>query len=205
MDRICNFNMRILIRGGSIPAGAGVEKSYADLLREHYAPYGVEVVNRSRLKETSFEGIETFHSEVDPFDPHILILHFGIDDAYSSVFRSEFKENLVQMVRLARQHYGMETLLATSHTFDNPDDMKAVEIYYRAIREVASDLDCDIIPVHTFWAGYLLARGLKNSDCVQADTRYPNARGHEIFAEAFMWKLNRILVRLGILPEEAVR
>ena len=193
--------MRILIRGGSIPAGAGVEKSYVDLLREHYAPYRIEIVNRSRLKETSFEGIETFHLDVNSFDPDILILHFGIDDAYGSVYRSEFKENLVQMVRLARQRHGMETLLSTSQTFDNSDDMKAVNIYYRAIREVASDLNCDLIPVHIFWAGYLHSRGLNNSECVQADPRLPNARGHEIFAEAFIWRLNRILIRMGLLPD----
>jgi lysophospholipase L1-like esterase len=191
--------MRILIRGGSIPAGAGVTKSYVDLLREHYAPYGIEIINRSRLKETSFEGIETFHLDVASFDPDVLILHFGIDDAYGSVYRSEFKENLVQMVRLAQQRHGMETLLSTSHTFDNPNDMTAVNIYYRAIREVASDLYCDIIPVHIFWVGYLHSRGLNNSEYVQTDTRLPNARGHEIFAEAFIWKLNRILLRMGIL------
>ncbi|HEX9156743.1 MAG TPA: SGNH/GDSL hydrolase family protein, partial [Syntrophales bacterium] len=108
--------MRFLVRGGSIAAGVGVPRGYADILRERYAPRGVELINRSNPKETSFEGIETFSRDVEPFRPDILILHFGIDDAFSAVYRSEFKENLVRMIRRARVGFRPDILLLTSHT-----------------------------------------------------------------------------------------
>jgi hypothetical protein len=189
--------MIILIRGGSIPAGTGVPKSYVDLLREHYAPFGIEVCNRSNPKETSFDGVEALRADIEQIRPEIIILHFGIDDAFSSVYRSEFKENLVQMVRLGRKLPGIEIILPTSHIFENPDEMNIMQMYYRVIREVASNLDCDFIPVHTYWAAYIQSRCLSNSAFLQSDVRYPNDRGHNIFAEAFIWKLNRILERNG--------
>lgn|GEM_PF-5860525 len=77
--------MRILIRGGSIPAGAGVAKSYVDILREYAAARGIEVLNRSRGGENSFDAVSTFREDIEPFRPDFLILHFAIDDAF---FRS---------------------------------------------------------------------------------------------------------------------
>lgn len=53
--------MKLLIHGGSIAAGHGVIKSYADILTQSLAPKGIEVINRSRRRETSFDRIGTFY------------------------------------------------------------------------------------------------------------------------------------------------
>jgi len=185
--------MKLLIRGGSIAAGYGVSRSYVDILRDHYASWNVSVINRSNPQETSFEGIWTFQEEIDPYRPDILLLHFGIDDAFLSVYRSEFKENLVNIVRLATARFQPAILLLTSHTFDNPHDMNSVSIYYRTIREVSVELHCEMVPIHTYWAGYLDDHHLENVTLVQEDVRYPNERGHEIFAHAVMARLDRII------------
>ena len=189
--------MIILIRGGSIAAGFGVEKSYVDLLKEYYAPHGIEIINRSHAKETSFDGAENLGKDLDQFQPNILIIHYAVDDAFHPVMGFDFKENLVQMVRLGKKRLETQVLLATSQTFADPNDMNSMNLYYRFIREVAFSLDCDLIPVHSYWAAYILHRGLSNSDLTQSDERYPNMQGHKIFAEAFRWKLNRILNGLG--------
>ena len=187
--------LRLLIRGGSIPAGYGVARTYVDRLKEHYAPWGIEIINHSHHRQTSFDGIDYFDQEIEPYRPELLMLHFGIDDAFFPVYRSEFKENLVQIVRLARQRFNPLILLPTSQTFDNPFDMDAVNIYYRTIREVAVDLACELIPVHTYWAGYLVEHGLSNADLVQADTRYPNEHGHAVIADAMVHTLDRLISR----------
>ena len=129
-----------LRQGSAFPAGMSISSGIT--MRR----VGVELINRSNPKETSFEGIETFSRDIEPFRPDILILHFGIDDAFSAVYRSEFKENLVHIVRLARASFRPEIFLLTSHTFDNPHEMDAANIYYRTIREVAVDLGCKIDP-----------------------------------------------------------
>jgi lysophospholipase L1-like esterase len=185
--------MKILVRGGSIAAGFGVTRGYVDILRDHYAPEGIEVINRSRIGETSFEGMGSFGEDIEPFHPEILILHFGIDDAFSAVHRSEFKENLVHIVRLARERFDPLIILLSSHSLDDPHEMEAVGIYYRTIREVATDLYCEMLPLHTYWAGYLLGRKLSSADFLQKDARYPNEKGQEIYAEAIIQKLDRLI------------
>jgi lysophospholipase L1-like esterase len=184
--------MKLLIRGGSIAAGFGVIKSYADILKESLFHKGIEVINRSRYRETSFDGIGTFNEDIADFAPDILLVQFGVDDAFGYVYRSEFQENLVQMIRLARLRFNPVIILATSHTFDNPNDMDAVYIFYRSLMIVASDMGCELIPVHSYWAGHLEEHNLCSKDLVLSDSRYPNECGHKVIADAMMKWLGNI-------------
>jgi hypothetical protein len=172
---------------------ASTTKGYVDIIREQLISKGIEVVNRSRFKETTFDGIGTLHQDIDPFRPYILLIHFGIDDAFGCVYRSEFQENMVQMIRLARERFDPVVFLATSHTFDDPHDMDAVNIFYRSLGIVASDLQCKLIPVQHYWAGYLEENGLKNADLTLSDSRYPNEKGHEVIAGAVVNSLHKII------------
>lgn len=185
--------MRILIRGGSIAAGRGVNRGYADRLRDHYAARGIGVLNHSRPNDNSFDGIWSFRDDIEPYRPDLLILHFGTDDAFLPVYRSEFKENLVQIVRLARARFNPAVVLLTSHAFEDPHEMEAMNIYYRAIREVSADLACDMIPIHTYWQGYVEENGLRGGDLVQPDARYPNEAGHAVYAAAIISRLETML------------
>lgn len=185
--------MKLLIRGGSIAAGYGVSKSYADILAQSLLPEGVEVINRSGYRETSFDGIRTFDNDIACFQPDSLLIHFGVDDAFQYVYRSEFQENIVQMVRLARTGFNPMIFLAASHTFDDPHEMDAVQIFYRSLRIVSSDLGCTLIPVHHYWAGYLQEHHLRNKNLVQSDSRYPNEIGHRVIAEAMIPWLRKMI------------
>jgi lysophospholipase L1-like esterase len=176
--------MKLLIRGGSISAGDGVSISYVDILTDIFAVKGIEIINRSRSKDNSFDGIRRFDEDIASIRPEFLMLHFGIDDAFLPVYRSEFKENLVHIIHLARTMFDPAIFLLTAHTFSDPYEMDAINIYYQAIREVSVDLACHMIPIHTYWAGYLEKSGFKNSDLTQYDERLPNEKGHEIFATA---------------------
>jgi hypothetical protein len=184
--------MKLLIRGGSIAAGFGVTKSYADILTQSLWPRGIEVVNRSRYRENSFNGIGTFNEDIENCRPDILLVQFGVDDAFSCVYRSEFQENIIQMIRLARLRFNPVIFLATSHTFDNPNEMDAVFIFYRSLMIVASDLNCELIPVHSYWDGYLEEQNLCSKDLTLSDSRYPNEIGHQVIANAMMKWLDRL-------------
>jgi lysophospholipase L1-like esterase len=174
--------VKILVRGGSIAAGRGVKEGYVDILRHRAAGSGMEVLNRSRNGDTSFEGVWTFYEDIDAFRPDILLLHFGVDDIYRPVYRSEFKENMVQIVRLARRRFKPDIFLLTSHGFENSIEMEAASIYYRVLREVSADLRCGYVPVHLWWMNYLIHSGMTPGGLVQEDSRYPNAAGHALYA-----------------------
>jgi lysophospholipase L1-like esterase len=188
--------LKVLVRGGSIPAGVGVTKGYVDLLEDFFVARGIKVINRSVPGDNTFDGIWTFQNDIAAFSPEILILHFGVDDAFHPVYRSEFKENLVRMVRSSRELFNPVIIIPTSHTFDDPYEMDAINIYYRTIREVCIDLDCEMVAVHTYWAGYLQDHTLANEQLVQKDVRLPNGRGHEIFAEVISHRLEVIISSL---------
>ncbi|HQP30395.1 MAG TPA: hypothetical protein PLB81_03640 [Deltaproteobacteria bacterium] len=57
------------------------------------------------------------------------------------------------------------------------------------------DLACVLIPVHTYWAGYLVQHGIQNSALVQEDSRYPNEHGHAVIADALVNMLDRLIQR----------
>lgn len=173
--------MILLIRGGGIAAGAFVQKSYAQLLSEQLSSYGIEVINRSRDRDTSFQGCWTFEEDIAPYRPEMILFHFGIDDIYRPVYRSEFKENLVQLVRLCRVRYNSHIFLATSHPFSGDFEMQSALIYYRTIREVALDLQCHYIPIHYLIADELNEHHLAMKDIVLPDERYINEMGHRLF------------------------
>lgn len=148
-------------------------RSYVDVVTESLFKKGIEVINRSRYRETSFDGVRTFDEDIDFFRPDILLVQFGVDDAFQCVYPSEFQENLVQIIRLARKRFNPVIFLATSRTFDDPHEMDAVYIFYRSLLIVASDLGCELIPVHHYWAGYLEEHGLSSKDLVLSDPAYP--------------------------------
>ncbi len=179
----------LLIRGGSIASGYRVGVSYADLLSKALSRKKITVVNRSRQGDNSFDAVWTFDEDICPFKPDILIFHYGIDDAFFPVYRSEFKENLVQVIRKSQQFCDPKIILLTSHIFPNQYDMDAVNIYYRTIREVSTDLHCTMIPVHTIIAGRLMEKNMDINDIILEDDRYLNEQGHALFAEIIIGHL----------------
>ena len=127
--------MRILVRGGSIAAGVGVARGYADILRDRYAPRGVELINRSNPKETSFEGIETFSRDIEPFRPDILILHFVflyLTPSPRSIAPSSRRTSSTSSASHVPS-FRPDIFLLTSHTFDNPQETDAVFIHHPTI------------------------------------------------------------------------
>ena len=182
--------IKLLIRGGSIPEFYGVKISYVDIIKIHY-PH-LEIINRSRIKENSFQGIWTFNDDIEEYAPDILMLHFGIDDAYQPVYRSEFKENLVQIVRLARKRFGPEIILLTSHPFEN---LEMEMIYMNTSHTGSSRIYRMVSTVHSYWAGEIEEKGLLTEDFLQEDCRYPNEAGHELYAKATIPKIDSILMK----------
>ncbi|MEJ5363412.1 MAG: SGNH/GDSL hydrolase family protein [Spirochaetota bacterium] len=182
----------ICIRGGAIPAGHNVTTSYVDLLEHDPAFQHHTFKNISKLGDSSFEGVWQFE-EVLSCKPDIIILHFGMDDIYRPVYKSEFKENLVRMVQKARALLIEKIIFPTLHIVDDKSQMEAFEIYTRLIREVAFDLHCSLATVHLEWMNYCYVTGNSISTLLSEDSRYPNEKGHALIAEAIKKKLLYLL------------
>ena len=184
---------RLLIRGGSIAAGYNVERGYSDIIRDWCAARGIELINCSRSGENTFDAVRTFREEIAPLAPDLLIIHFGLDDAFGCVYKSEFKENLVQLVRRSRELFHPIIIMPTSQPFESLSYMQPAYFYYQIIRDVCCDLGCEMAPVHRYWNEMIVKKGLRHEALVQENVLYPNERGHEFFAQAIIQRLERIL------------
>lgn len=182
----------IVIRGGSLPAGHCVSQSYVDILKNDTIFNHHTIVNISKKGDSSFEGVWQFDSVLS-HKPDILILHFGMDDIYRPVYRSEFKENLVRMVQKSREASIQHIILPTLHLVRNRYDMDAVDVFTRTVREVALDMDCLLATVHIEWINYLYETGTTIDSLLTIDDRYPNEQGHRLIAEAIKKKLIHVL------------
>jgi len=188
--------MKILFRGDAIAAGKGCSKSYINLIKVNNKNVGWEIIDKSHIIDNTFDANWTYETDIKPYRPDILVLHFGINDAYYPVYRSEFKENLVQLIRRVRIDFNSEILLITSHPFENIYDMEMVYIYYRTIREVAVDLHCHLLPLHTWFRSYCEENSVALNTLFQRDTRYPNQIGQELYSKAIELKLKSIITNM---------
>lgn len=180
---------RVLLRGGSVPSGRNVAVSCSDILKYELEKAGISFISVARNGDSTFEGMWNFDRDVLPFRPDFLILYFGVDDAFRPVYRSEYKENLVQIIRRARKELDASVAIVTSHLFAGEYEMNALSIYNRVVREVTADLDCMYIPVHMHWLNYLVETGKKIEDLITDDPRYPNELGHRLIAQSILHKI----------------
>jgi lysophospholipase L1-like esterase len=133
--------------------------------------------------------VRSFEHDIAPFSPRLLIVHFGIDDAFGCVYKSEFKENLVRMVRSARACSDPVIIMPTSQSFESSYYMQPARFYYQIIRDVCVDLGCAMVPVHACWNRIVAEAGMTHADLVQQNVLYPNEQGHAVFAKALITRL----------------
>jgi len=178
----------IVIRGSSIALGYNCSTSYVQMLRNDEELSNHTIINISNMGDSSFQGVWQFE-EVIAHRPDIIIIHFGMEDIYRPVYKSEFKENLVRMVQKARESSIDSIIFPTLHIVEDKAQMEAFEIYTRLIREVAFDLHCALATVHLEWMNYCYVTGNPVKTLLQDDERYPNEKGHSLIAQAIKKKL----------------
>jgi hypothetical protein len=136
--------------------------------------------------------VRSFEHDIAPFSLRLLIIHFGIDDAFGCVYKSEFKENLVRMVKSARACCDPVIFMPTSQSFESSYYMQPARFYYQIISDVCVDLGCEMVPVHACWNRIVEEQGVMHADLVQQNVLYPGERGHAIFAKALIKRLEMI-------------
>jgi lysophospholipase L1-like esterase len=83
--------------------------------------------------------------------------------------------------------------MPTSQSFESSYYMQPAYFYYQIIRDVCLDLGCEMVPVHSFWNRLVQEGNWRHADLVQQSVLHPNERGHGIFAEALIKRLERMV------------
>jgi len=96
----------ILIYGDSLSAGYGIrlESGWVSLLTQRLATegYGFRIVNASISGETTEGGLARLPRALLTQQPSIVVLELGANDGLRGLPVSAMRENLAQMIRLAR-------------------------------------------------------------------------------------------------------
>lgn len=96
----------ILIVGDSLSAGYGIElkQSWVKLLQDRLSEekYDYKVVNISISGSTTSNGLAKLPAALKKYQPHVTIIELGANDGLRGLDINVIKNNLVQMVELAK-------------------------------------------------------------------------------------------------------
>ncbi len=148
---------KIVCYGNSITNGykvgttARVANPYPEvlekLLQKHFGNALLQVVNQGHNGWRSGEALQNIQSLVITLKPDLVILKFGINDAYSSVSVTRFEQNMKQIIALLKQQNIAILLLRTSPI--NTPYETAVSKYAPALVKLAKEEQIAFFDLHT--------------------------------------------------------
>ncbi len=144
-DLEAGSNATIVAFGDSITAGFAVRRGFPSFWRERlqqkFPEAKVEMINSGISGDTSQDGLARLDWAVLSYEPDLITINFGINDAVLDISLDEFKTNLIKMIRRIRSGPGSEILLLSSQPLETPPYDRIVQDYYRAVEDVAREMD----------------------------------------------------------------
>lgn len=137
-----------------------------EALFEAYGRNRCWVINSGRSGETVAEGVKRLDEDVLRFDPDLVIVSYGINEARSPVSPKAFRNTLIRLIDRIRERRECEVLLRTPNPVVNPTtptapmrDQQAgmetagtrVRLFARTIVGVAREKRCAVIDHYTLW------------------------------------------------------
>ena len=191
----------ILVVGDSIGAAFGlpVEQGWPHLLetRLRTAGHPHRVLNASVTGDTTRGGLARMPDLLERHAPSIVIIELGGNDGLRGISTREMRQNLEDMVDLARAA-GARVLLAGMRLPPNYGPA-FTERFHRVYHEVARAKDVALVP-------FLMEGVATDEDLMQADGIHPNAAAQPRLLEN-LWPALRPLLegRAGARAAPAVR
>ncbi len=186
-------NHRIVMYGGSITAGYGIEfeedyftKHLQDWLNVEFLARRIEVVNAGRVGDTSVSALPRLPS-ILAMEPDIVVIELGQNDAVQG-FDPDMTYNALDQILSVLTHNNIYVLLLGYEAPKNWPTPKQVR-YNRAFIDLA---DRYKVSFHRD-----VLEGLKEDDLLmQYDMLHPNEEGTPILAKKIGWKLRDMVLRI---------
>ncbi|MGA9097762.1 MAG: GDSL-type esterase/lipase family protein [Methanotrichaceae archaeon] len=182
-------NVTIVAFGDSITAGFAVRRGFTvfwkEMLQKKYPDAGIKLINSGDSGNTTIDGLARLDWDVLAYEPDLVTINFGINDAALGINLDEFKLNLRQMIMRIRAGPGSEILLLSSQPLEAPGFDNMILKYYDAIKEVAKDEDVGFVDVYAAWMDRVKA-GTPLNSLIIPGLDHPNEAGYRIIAEELM-------------------
>ena len=178
----------ILVFGDSLSAGYGihVEQGWVSLLARKISQlgYGFKLINASVSGETTAGGAGRLPHALDVQQPRILILELGANDGLRSLPLANTRDNLEQMITLARSR-GITVLLLGMRMPPNYGE-RYTSGFQSMYSELAQAHKLTLVP-------FLLDQVALNPALMQADGMHPNEQGQPLLLDNVWPKLEPLL------------
>ena len=179
----------IVAFGDSITAGFAVRRGFPSLwkemLQQKFPEAKVEMINSGISGDTSQDGLARLDWAVLSYEPDLVTINFGINDAVLDISVDEFKANLIKMIKRIRSGPGSEMLLLSSQPLETPPYDRIVQDYYRAVEDVAREMEVGFVDVYRAWMEHVRA-GTSLESLIIPGLDHPNDAGYRIIAEEMM-------------------
>ncbi len=188
-DLRAGCDVTIVAFGDSITAGFAVRRGFPSFWKERlaqkYPDARIELINSGTSGDTTIDGVARLDWAVLSYEPILVTINFGINDCVLGLRLDEFEMNLVEMVRRIRAGPASEILLLSSQPLETPPYDKLVLNYYRAIEQVATQMNIGFVDVYGAWMEHV-HQGTPLSSLILPGLDHPSEAGYRIIAEELM-------------------
>lgn len=137
-----------------------------EALFETYGRNRCWVINSGCCGDTAAEALARLDEDVLRFDPDLVIISYGMNDANGDMTTDEFRKDLCELIDRIREHNGCDVLLRTPNPIVNPPTASVLKdgerpgveasgtrqgAFVRTIVEVAREKECAVVDHYTNW------------------------------------------------------
>lgn len=152
----------IVAMGDSITVGGGWTYDLSDALR-------TDVINSGFGGDTAHASLAArYDTHVAAYNPDIVIVSFGINDAVSSLIKNDLPAGLAQYEKALRDIYARNTAIGAKTVFQSANNIKIatfdgpaydaygglqgwIDTVIGTMKKVAEDYDCLFIDLYSMW------------------------------------------------------
>jgi acyl-CoA thioesterase I len=158
----------------------GFFERFCDGLEQRFRSASIERINAGVPGDTAAEG-ETRLEQVLARGPHLVVVQFGLNDAFQGVTPDELEATLARIARRATGT-GAVPLLVTSCSLPDEETEGVMRRHYDAILRAASRTGTPAAQLDRYW----LERGGTARGLHQDDGVHPTDAGHALMAEGLI-------------------
>ena len=186
IHNIFSDERKLLILGDSISAGYGIEEGsqWAEILQIKYNEQKTElvIINTSISGDTTGGGLSRIESLLNKYNPEILLIELGGNDALRGYPVKKIKSNLDKISSLAIEKK-IKVLLMQIRIPPNYG-RRYVSAFENLFVEMGTQEGIDLFP-------FMLESVALNKDLMLPDGIHPNAKAQPLIAEFMYNKLER--------------
>jgi acyl-CoA thioesterase-1 len=167
---------KLLILGDSISAGYGIKESenWVSLLQSKFDKEILEIFNSSISGETTIGGLSRISTALDKFNPDIVLIELGGNDALRGYPPIRIKNNLKNIILKVKENGALPLLMQIR--IPPNYGQKYVLAFEEVFKEISQEEEISLIP-------FMLNNVALDKSLMQRDGIHPNIKAQPIIAK----------------------